>query len=61
MVSGAVGAALAVQNGIGFVITVFAIQLTVWQWPDLGPRQIPTGTPGANPNFFDEDETPFLA
>ena len=34
----AVGAALAVQNGIGFLITVFAIQLTAWQWPDLGPR-----------------------
>ena len=33
-----VGAALAVQNAIGFLITVFAIQLCAWQWPDLGPR-----------------------
>ena len=38
MVSGAVGPALAVRNGICFLITVFAIQLTAWQWPDLGPR-----------------------
>src|SRR5258707_15723581 len=34
----AVGAALAVQNGIGFLITVFAIQLTAWRWPEMGTR-----------------------
>jgi predicted MFS family arabinose efflux permease len=33
-----VGAALAVQNGLGFAITVAAIQLCAWQWPELGPR-----------------------
>jgi predicted MFS family arabinose efflux permease len=32
----AVGSGLAVQNGIGFLITVGAIQLTAAVWPDLG-------------------------
>ena len=31
-----VGAALAVQNGIGFLITVFAIQFTAGCWDELG-------------------------
>jgi len=31
-------AALAVQNGIGFAITVAAIQLTSEQWASLGPQ-----------------------
>lgn len=34
----AVGSALAVQNGIGFAISVVAIQVGVWLWPHLGPR-----------------------
>jgi MFS family permease len=33
----AVGSALAVQNGIGFGITVVAIQVTAATWTDLGP------------------------
>jgi predicted MFS family arabinose efflux permease len=35
-----VGAALAVQNGIGFLITVAAIQLVAWQWPSLGTKTV---------------------
>ncbi|MFL5338891.1 MAG: MFS transporter [Gemmataceae bacterium] len=42
----AVGAALAVQNGIGFLITVFAIQLTAWQWPNLGVQTVWLLAPG---------------
>lgn len=34
----AVGSALAVQNGLGFLITVAAIQLTGELWPNLGVR-----------------------
>lgn len=34
----AVGSGLAVQNGVGFLITVAAIQLTAGLWPALGPR-----------------------
>ena len=41
-----VGAALAVQNGIGFLITVFAIQFCAWQWPDMGPRTVWLLAPG---------------
>ena len=42
----AIGAALAVQNGIGFLITVFAIQLTAWQWPTLGTQTVWLLAPG---------------
>jgi len=42
----AVGAALAVQNGIGFFITVAAIQLVAWQWPALGTKTIWLLAPG---------------
>jgi predicted MFS family arabinose efflux permease len=41
-----VGAALAVQNGIGFAITVAAIQLSAWQWPELGSRSAWLLAPG---------------
>jgi MFS family permease len=33
-----VGAALAVQNGVGFLITTLAIQTVAACWDDLGPR-----------------------
>jgi hypothetical protein len=33
---GAIGSALAVQNGIGFSITLVAIQVTAAAWPALG-------------------------
>jgi MFS family permease len=42
----AVGAALAVQNGIGFLITVAAIQLVAWQWPVLGSKTVWLLAPG---------------
>ena len=42
----AVGAALAVQNGIGFLITVGAIQLCAWQWPNLDVRTVWLLAPG---------------
>lgn len=42
----AVGAALAVQNGIGFLITVVAIQLVAWQWPALGTKTLWLLAPG---------------
>jgi predicted MFS family arabinose efflux permease len=35
--AGTVGSALAVQNGIGFLVTVAAIQVTAAAWPALGP------------------------
>jgi predicted MFS family arabinose efflux permease len=41
-----VGAALAVQNGIGFAITVVAIQFATWQWPDLREKTIWLLAPG---------------
>jgi len=41
-----VGAALAVQNGIGFAITVGAIQLTSEQWASLGPQSAWLLAPG---------------
>jgi hypothetical protein len=34
---GTVGTTLAVQNGVGFAVTVVAIQLTAGVWPALGP------------------------
>lgn len=42
----AVGAALAIQNGIGFLITVAAIQLAAWYWPDWGARTVWLLAPG---------------
>src|SRR5262249_22294748 len=41
-----VGAALAVQNVIGFLITVFAIQLCAWVWPDIGTQTVWLLAPG---------------
>jgi hypothetical protein len=41
-----VGAALAVQNGIGFSITVAAIQLSAWQFPEQGARSAWLLAPG---------------
>jgi predicted MFS family arabinose efflux permease len=35
--AGSVGSALAVQNGVGFLVTVVAIQVTAAAWPVVGP------------------------
>lgn len=42
----AVGSALAVQNGLGFLITVASIQLTAAAWPALGVNTVWLLAPG---------------
>jgi MFS family permease len=42
----AIGSALAVQNGIGFLVTIASIQLTGALWEHLGPRVVWVLAPG---------------